>query len=1155
MDGTDEIKVLVVMREQADIEALDATLRATRAPLSQRHRQVIDALREVAERTQAPIARELTSERDARIRGFAPYWILNALTVVGTVDAVRDLAQRPDVELIEPDLRVELIEPVESYSDKVGPSPRGSVTPGVLAIQADRVWNELGIDGAGALVGGMDTGVDGTHPALADRWRGNFAPWDECWRDAVGFGDATPVDRHGHGTHTMGTMTGTAPGNEIGVAPGALWIADNSINQGVGTEFDNDVLTGLQWFADPDGNSGTTEDVPDVVQHSWGVYENLGYPDCDSRWWTAIDNCEAAGVVNTWSAGNEGPSPASLRSPADRSDSPYNAFSVGSTQHSPPYTISGFSSRGPSTCPGTLHPIKPEVVAPGSNIWSAVPGGGYGNNSGTSMAGPHVAGTVALMRAANPDIDVDTIKQILMSTATDLGPVGEENTYGNGFINAYDAVVAVLSGYGEVAGTVTESGSGSPLPGALVDVLGDPRSAITDLSGDFSMFLPAGDWTLEYSAFGYVTTTQNVTVVADGVVDASIALAIAPQAVVSGTVFDFEGATVDGATITVLDTPLESVLSQANGTYAISVPDLATYDIRARKDGFGSDQHSVIVNGATTQDFTLPELVYEDFESGDFLNWPWTQGGDAPWTIDTGNVYEGVYSARSGSISHNQQSSMQMDLYLVAGGDVSFWFNVSSEANYDFLRFYIDGAQQNSWSGSVPWTEATYPVSSGLHTFEWRYDKDGSVSTGSDAAWVDFINFPTVAFPEIDVVPGSLEETLPPDQSVGRTLTINNTGEAPLDYSVEILGAPAPGRDMGGPDNFGYRWVDSDQAGGPEYAWFDISAVGTPIPLGNEDISTFQPLGFNFSYYGNVHTAARACANGYLTLTSIDVVPTNGAIPNPSVPNNFIAPFWDDLNPGAGGTVYSYQDVANNRFIVQWDDVPRASTGAPQTFQAIIQSNGRIVFQYQTVSEADECTVGIENRPGDDGLEVAFNAPYLHDGLAILFTDETPPEWLSVSPTSGTVAPSSSADLLVTFDSTDLADGVYVKTIRLHTNDSDERTVDVVATLTVAPGATDVSVLTTPATFQLSAPRPNPFGSATAIDYAVPADGAHVRIVVFDVSGRLVRTLVNQTRPAGRYSVAWDGRDSGGQRAASGVYFYRMDAGEFSRVQKVTLLK
>jgi flagellar hook assembly protein FlgD len=115
--------------------------------------------------------------------------------------------------------------------------------------------------------------------------------------------------------------------------------------------------------------------------------------------------------------------------------------------------------------------------------------------------------------------------------------------------------------------------------------------------------------------------------------------------------------------------------------------------------------------------------------------------------------------------------------------------------------------------------------------------------------------------------------------------------------------------------------------------------------------------------------------------------------------------------------------------------------------------------------------------------------------------------------------------------------------------------VDVVATLTVAPGATDVSVLTTPATFQLSAPRPNPFGSATAIDYAVPADGAHVRIVVFDVSGRLVRTLVNQTRPAGRYSVAWDGRDSGGQRAASGVYFYRMDAGEFSRVQKVTLLK
>jgi bacillopeptidase F len=210
--------------------------------------------------------------------------------------------------------------------------------PGIINVGARRVWNELGITGVGALVANMDTGVDGVHPALSSRWRGNFAPASECWRDAVGFGDPTPEDHNGHGTHTMGTICGQAPNDSIGICPGALWIADNTINQGVGSAFDNDVITGLQWLSDPDGNPNTLQDVPDVVQHSWGINESFpgGYVDCDSRWWVAIDNIEAAGVAQTWSAGNEGPGPVTLRSPADRATSPYNVFSVGATIHSPP---------------------------------------------------------------------------------------------------------------------------------------------------------------------------------------------------------------------------------------------------------------------------------------------------------------------------------------------------------------------------------------------------------------------------------------------------------------------------------------------------------------------------------------------------------------------------------------------------------------------------------------------------------------------------------------------------------------------------------------------------------------------------------------------------------------------------------------------------
>ena len=142
----------------------------------------------------------------------------------------------------------------------------------------------------------------------------------------------------------------------------------------------NDVLTMARWpellqamqpMVGVIYGPGTLDDVPDVVQNSWGVNENFsGYVDCDSRWWTAIDNCEAAGVVLTWSAGNEGPGGTSLRSPADRADSPYNSFSVGSTIATAPFTISDFSSRGPSGCGGAFA-MKPEVCAPGSSIESS----------------------------------------------------------------------------------------------------------------------------------------------------------------------------------------------------------------------------------------------------------------------------------------------------------------------------------------------------------------------------------------------------------------------------------------------------------------------------------------------------------------------------------------------------------------------------------------------------------------------------------------------------------------------------------------------------------------------------------------------------------------------------------------------------------------
>jgi len=523
--------VLIVLESQARVPALDHALKVERAGRAERHRRVLEALQRTARAAQAPLIDELASLRArGQVRAWTPYWIANIVRVTGTRAAIERLAARADVAVIEPRERVRLIEPVATEAG--GSSERGSgsgergigVTPGLRAIQADRVWYELGINGQGALIGGLDTGVDGQHPALQSRWRGNNGhDWQACWLDVLGGNTQYPVDTGGHGTHTMGTMAGLGAATEdtVGVAWGAQWIAANAIGQGANEDFDTDIIACYQWFADPDGDPGTIDDVPDVVQNSWGVYEGLdsAYVDCFDQWWTAIDNCEAAGVAIIFSAGNEGPNPGTLRSPADRATTPYNVFSVGAvdaTNYTFPYPIEDFSSRGPTLCPVSLELLtKPEVSAPGDSVYSCTPNGLYGLNSGTSMAGPHVSGVVALMRSVNPDIEVDAIKEILIQTARDEGTPGEDNDYGWGCIDAYEAVLLCLGGgYGSVAGNVINNdGGGTPVPFARIHLLENNRAFTADADGNYWGLTMPGTFTLEASHPSFATALQPGVVV------------------------------------------------------------------------------------------------------------------------------------------------------------------------------------------------------------------------------------------------------------------------------------------------------------------------------------------------------------------------------------------------------------------------------------------------------------------------------------------------------------------------------------------------------------------------------------------------------------------------------------------------------------------
>ncbi len=653
------LTVIVHMSEQAPIAQMNENLKLQRATLAKRHRDVVLALQDAA-RSQEDLQRELDERVIAGgVLGYTSHWISNLIVVRAQQQDILDIAARSDVLQIEPNFQVEFIEPVGNPGLSGGEiGNRGiGVPPGQRAIRAPEVWYELGINGTGRLIGSMDTGVDGNHPALASRWRGLSHPWQECWLDVLGGGTSFPSDSHSHGTHTTGTMTGVAYDDTIGVAWGAEWIACNAINQGVGTEFDNDVIDAFEWFADPDGDPYTTDDVPDVVQNSWRVYDGLGYPDCYTLWYEVIDNCEAAGCCLTWSAGNEGPNAYTIGSPPDRAETTTNAFSIGAvnaTNYDWPYPIAGFSSRGPSDCPSSPETeIKPEVVAPGVEVYSSVPGGGYQQTgwNGTSMAGPHVAGIVALMRQANPDLDVDTIKTILMETARDEGTAGEDNTFGHGFIDAYEAVIAAMSGFGAIEGYVTNASWGdAPLPGAVIHMQGTGYYYWTDETGFYSGLAPAADYTVHASVPGFAAQVQPLTVNADetALLDFSLTDVAGPSIrnvsqpgattdtagpyVVTADVNDFSTVVYVKLFYRFTETSdwIEVAMSERRGTYEASIPGAP---IHTRVDYYLEAEDGLGHTSVSPSPFEPPEGFYRLYITEQLYGYEAEDPGDPYWTL------------------------------------------------------------------------------------------------------------------------------------------------------------------------------------------------------------------------------------------------------------------------------------------------------------------------------------------------------------------------------------------------------------------------------------------------------------------------------------------------------------------------------------------
>ncbi len=253
----------------------------------------------------------------------------------------------------------------------------------------------------------------------------------------------------------------------------------------------------------------------------------------------------------------------------------------------------------------------------------------------------------------------------------------------------------------------------------------------------------------------------------------------------------------------------------------------------------------------------------------------------------------------------------------------------------------------------------------------------------------------------------------------------------------------------GGPDAFGYSWKDSDETGGPVYSWVDITSVGTEI-TGIDDDANVGPydLGFDFDFYGETYDSFRFCTNGFISFTSTDDEYSNVGLPTGGAePMNIIAPFWDDMNFEDGGTPYYYTNNIDS-LVVSWENVAHFDTGGTYTYQVILQSNGKITFQYQTLNwPLNSTTIGIQNSNATIGLQVAYNQDYIHSNMAILINAGT--EWLDVNPTSGSVAGHNSCTIELLFDAADLPEGDYDGQVTISSNDPDSPVIDIPVTLSI----------------------------------------------------------------------------------------------------------
>ena len=406
---------------------------------------VFQTLRAFADRTQAPI-KALLARMGAPYRS---HFLVNLLWVRGGRAVVDALAARADVARIlsDPWIRSSILPDRPAGSTAPSSAP-ATIEWNIKRVRAPRAWAD-GFTGQGIVLGNIDTGQQWDHPALKSHyrgWNGTTADHNYNWYDATDPSNRAPLDPYGHGTHTAGIMVGDDGGtNQIGVAPGAQWMSCRSMDSG-GFGSPDTYITCFEFMVAPWDLNGQNPDpskAPVAVSNSW--FCSISTESCSQDvLLRTVHNVRAAGIVPVVAAGNSGPGCRTIGidgPPAQYDDS----YTVGATTQS--NVLASFSSRGPVSFLGRR--VKPDISAPGVAVRSSVPPNAYAVLSGTSMATPHIAGVIALIYSAKPQLIGDvagtealinaTAQHINSSECTSNGSY-PNNLYGYGLVDAAAAV-------------------------------------------------------------------------------------------------------------------------------------------------------------------------------------------------------------------------------------------------------------------------------------------------------------------------------------------------------------------------------------------------------------------------------------------------------------------------------------------------------------------------------------------------------------------------------------------------------------------------------------------------------------------------------------------------------------------------------------------